>query len=54
MKHRLFAVDTFPVGLTVLGMVLLVFPSLRVAGVIAVLLAVAYWLMMVALRLMRR
>ena len=54
MKRRLFVPDTFAVALVMLGAALSVFPSLRVAGVLAVLLAVAYWLLMVALRVTRR
>jgi hypothetical protein len=54
MNCRRFAPDTFAVGLMVVGAVLLVFPSLRVAGALAVLLAVTYWLLMAALRLVRR
>jgi hypothetical protein len=54
MKLRPFAPDFFAVALLALGAVLMVFPSLRVAGALAVLLAVIHWLLMAALRFRRR
>jgi hypothetical protein len=54
MKRSAFAPDLFPVGLGFLGAVLLVFPSLRVAGALALMLAAAYWLLMSVLRLTQR
>ncbi len=54
MKRGPFVPDGFAVALALLGAVLLVFPSLRVAGALALLLAVIYWLLMAALRLVRR
>jgi hypothetical protein len=54
MKRRPFAPDTFAVVLLALGAVLMVFPSLRVAGTLAVVLAVIYWLLMAALRFTQR
>ena len=54
MKRSSYVPDGFAVALALLGVVLLLFPSLRVAGALALLLAVAYWLLMTALRLVRR
>lgn len=54
MKRGRFAPDGFPVALALLGVVLLVFPSLRVEGMLAVLLAVTYWLSIAVVRLARR
>lgn len=54
MKRSAFATDPFAVGLGILGVVLLVFPSLRVAGALALMLAAVYWLLMIVLRLARR
>jgi hypothetical protein len=44
----------FAIGLLALGTVLMVFPSLRAAGAIALVLAVVYWLTMAVLRAVRR
>jgi hypothetical protein len=54
MKPRPFAPDTFAIALLALGAVLMVFPSLRVAGLIALTLAVIYWLLFAVLRIGRR
>ena len=44
----------FSIGLFALGLALMFFPSLRIAGAIALVLAVAYWLLMTVLVSMRR
>jgi hypothetical protein len=44
----------FALGLFALGMALMVVPELRIAGVIALVLALAYWVLMVVTRLTRR
>jgi len=54
MKRNAFTIDPFALGLGTLGVVLLVFSSLRVAGLLALLLAAFYWLVMVVLRLAQR
>jgi hypothetical protein len=54
MRLRAFAPDTFSLGLLALGVVLMAFPSLRVAGLIALILAVVYWLLMAMLKVGRR
>ena len=43
MKSRIrFPIPLFSIGLSLFGLILLIFPSLRVAGLLAVLLAAAY------------
>jgi hypothetical protein len=54
MKRSAFAPDLFPVGLGILGAVLLLFPSLRVAGALALVLAAVYWLLISVFRLTKR
>jgi len=49
-----FTPDRFSIGLGSVGLVLLVFRSLRVAGLLALLLAAVYWLLMSVLRLSKR
>ena len=53
MAFRSLKPGAFPVALLALGLVLMVFPSLRVAGTIALLLELTYWLLAV-LNLVRR
>jgi hypothetical protein len=54
MRLRRFLPDLFTVGMLVLGVILMVFPSLRVAGLISVSLAMIYWLLMAVLRAAQR
>jgi hypothetical protein len=54
MKRNSFAPDAYALGLAVFGLVLLVFPSLRVAGSISIILALVYSLLIAVLRLVRR
>jgi len=54
MKRSTLVPGTFALALALLGFALLVFPSLRVAGLIALVLAVAYRLLMVILNVVRR
>jgi len=54
MKQGPFLPDAFAIALALLGGILLVFPSLRVAGALAVLLALLYWLLMATLKIVRR
>jgi len=54
MKPSPFVPEPFALGLLALGVVLMVFPSLRVAGAIAAILAVVYWLLMIVLKSKRR
>jgi hypothetical protein len=44
----------FAPALVALGCMFLFFPSLRVAGLIALVLGVVYWVLMAALNLMRK
>jgi hypothetical protein len=46
MSKRAFVPDDFALGLLVIGLAVLVLPALRVTGVIAMALAVLYWLVM--------
>ena len=51
MSRRPFTPDLFTVGMMVLGLVLLLLPAMRVAGLLVALIAsVAYWLVMGVLR----
>ena len=50
MNRRPFTPDLFAVGMMGLGLVLLVFPAMRVAGLVALIASAAYWLVMGALR----
>jgi hypothetical protein len=50
MSRRPFKPDLFTVGMMALGLVLLVFPAMRVASLVALIASVAYWLVMGALR----
>lgn len=52
--HGAFTPDRFSMGLVSVGLVLVMFPSLRVAGLLALLLAAVYWLLMIVLRLSKR
>ena len=54
MKSRPLVPDLFSIGMLVLGVVLLVFPPLRVAGLLAVVLAVAYWFIIAVMKFARR
>jgi|KBSMisStaDraftv2_1062788.scaffolds.fasta_scaffold1231563_1 hypothetical protein len=54
MKRGALVPDTFAVAFALLGFVLMAFPSLRVAGLIALVLAAAYWLLMAVLKVVRR
>jgi len=54
MRRSTLVPGMFAVALALLGFALLVFPSLRVAGLIGLVLAVAYWLLMVILNVVRR
>lgn len=54
MKYLRFVPDSFSLGLGILGAALLAFPSLRVAGLIALALAVIYWLFFSVLKIGRR
>ena len=54
MKRSPLAPDIFPIALAGLGCVLLAFPSLRVAGALAVFLAVIYWVVKAVLKMVRR
>jgi hypothetical protein len=47
-------IPPFSLGLLALGVTLMFVPALRIAGVIALILAVVYWVLMVVLRLTRR
>jgi hypothetical protein len=54
MKSPPLVPDGFAIGMLLSGFVLLVFPSLRVAGLLAVLSAVAYWLIVAVTKFARR
>ena len=54
MKRSPFLPDSFVLCLGIFGILLLMFPSLRVAGVLALLLAAVYWLLMIVLTLVQR
>ena len=54
MKTNPFVPSAFPLGLFTLGIILLVFPPLRIAGMLAMILAVLYCLLHAALVLFRR
>jgi hypothetical protein len=54
MSKQPLAPDGFAVGLLLLGVVLLLFPAMRVAGVVALGLAVSYWVLMSLLKSLRR
>ena len=54
IKRGAFAPDRFAVGLAVVGGLLLLIPLLRFAGALVLSLGIAYWLLMIALKLMRR
>ena len=54
MNARTFLPDAFTIGMAALGAVLMVFPSMRVAGLLALLAAAAYWLLMAVVRVVRR
>jgi len=53
MSRRPFAPDTFALAMLVFGLVLFLFPLMRVAALVAVVAAVAYWLIIGLLRLAR-
>jgi hypothetical protein len=46
--------DTFAIGLLLFGLALFFAPLLRMAGIVAVVAAIAYWLVMIAVRLAYR
>ena len=50
MSRRPFTPDFFTFGIMALGVVLLLFPAMRVSGLVALIGGVAYWLVMGALR----
>ena len=54
MKRRSFAPDPFAIGMFLFGLLLLIFPAMRVAGLIALVCAVLYWLVMGLLKASRR
>lgn len=54
MHRRPFAPDTFVIGLLGLGLLLLLFPLMRVAALIALSSAVAYWITMGVIKTSRR
>jgi uncharacterized membrane protein HdeD (DUF308 family) len=54
MKRRSFAPDLFAVAMFGFGLVLLIFPALRVAALVALLCAALYWLLMGLLNTLRR
>jgi len=54
MQRRPFAPDTFAIGLVGLGLVLLLFPLTRVAALVALCSAVAYWIIMGVIKTARR
>ena len=53
MFNRRFRPDSFTLGMAALGAMLLVFPALRIAGLIALTAAGSYWLLMALLNSMR-
>ena len=54
MQQRPFAPDAFAMGLLGLGLLLLLFPLMRVAALVALVSAVAYWLIMGVIKTARR
>ena len=54
MSRHPFAPDVFALGMFAFGLVLLLFPAMRVAGLAALSCSVAYWLVMTALTKLRR
>ena len=51
MKGRAPTVSPFALGLLALGLFLMIFPAMRVAGIISLILGVSYWLLMAALKI---
>ena len=53
MNSRAPKVSPFAVGLIAFGLFLMIFPAMRVAGVVSVVLGMTYWLFMAALKVWR-
>jgi hypothetical protein len=54
MKRRSFAPDPFAMGMFLFGLLLLILPAMRVAGLVALVCDVLYWLVMGLLKASRR
>jgi len=53
MNRHPFVPEPFALGLFALGLILVFFPSLRIAGLVALLLGVANWLFVAVLKALR-
>ena len=54
MDRRPFAPDPFALGMLAFGLLLLLLPLMRVAALVAISAAVAYWLVIAVLRSTRK
>ena len=53
MRRKTLLPDSFAIGLLLFGIVLFLFPLFRMAGIIALLASVAYWLIILGLNAAR-